>query len=555
MTLASFSPVDPRFTVSRPIPPAALASRWCLLVAFILFLGAACTQSAPVAEIRAPSPAQRAPDVVLRAMASVLISEAPERKTPPVKSIEISPNPVVVDPGDGIQLSAQAFGPEGQPLSDVEFVWTTADLKAGTITRDGEFQAANRPGAFENSISVMGIQNTPDGIKYAQESISITIVGEASAPTLSSVEIVPANPTILSRQIYRLRAVGLDQDGLVIPGVSFVWKLNVPRLGHVNDIGYLTVEGEVGKYREAVTLTAIWEGVKVSATTDVSVVSTPKADDFLSVQALPQRFFLEPGDRLQLKAVALNGLGELVAGTQLRWSVQNAKAGTIDGKGNFIAGTTSGVYTEAVRVEAVVPGERGFVRAVDFASVVIKRKRASSRLSAVSVYPPKVVLAPNGRVNFVAMPISESGEPAENVTISWGTLKEEVGKFADFGAFTGGNSRGNHPDALLVTVTQRFGDDEITKTKAVDVAITGTLTSAEIHPAMAIVTPQRTAHFSVTGWDENKIELAGLVVVWSLSDDNVGTIDAFGNFTAGPTAGVYKDVIRAKIIQAPTGGR
>ena len=66
---------------------------------------------------------------------------------------------------------------------------------------------------------------------------------------------------------------------------------------------------------------------------------------------------------------------------------------------------------------------------------------------------------------------------------------------------------------------------------------------------MATLAPGKTVHFSLTGWDENDIHLPGLVVLWSVSDESIGDIDAFGNFTASETPGLYQDAIRAEVIQ------
>ena len=132
-----------------------------------------------------------------------------------------------------------------------------ADLRAGSITKDGLFQAGTSPGVFEDSVTVTGIQNTPDGIKFAGALGSITMVGEADSPTLATVEIIPEAPTLLTHQIYRMRAFGFDKGGQLIPGVSFVWKLNDPALGRLNEIGYLTVEADEGVFQGAVTVTAM----------------------------------------------------------------------------------------------------------------------------------------------------------------------------------------------------------------------------------------------------------------------------------------------------------
>ena len=535
-------------------PLAAFAGRssirlWAPAACFLAVLAASCSQSAPGDEPQTATRQPETPENRIVATASVLISEEPERPTPAIDSIEISPSTIVVDLGEAIQLSAQAFEAAGQPLSEVELIWATVDPRAGSVSREGKFQAGTTPGAFENSISVTGIQNTPDGIRFDSVFASVTIVGQVQRAELANLVIVPDDPTLFKRQIYRLRALGFDENGLVIPGVSLVWSLNDARLGRLNEIGYLTVEGDEGIYPEGVSVTGIWAGVRMLASTDINVVSAPEADDILNVHALPQRFFLESGDRLQLRAVALNGLGELVAGTELRWTMADPRAGTIDGAGDFIAGGEPGIYTEAVKLEAVVPGERGFVRATDFASVVVSQKRTSGLLHAVAVVPETVILPQGGRATLAAHAVDEAGEPAENVVTSWEVLKSGVGEISALGGFKAGEAPGIYSEALRLSVRQRVGDEDITRTKTVNVVITGTLFRAGVHPDLVVVAPGRTVHFSSTGWDENDVALPGLVVIWSVTDDLIGTIDAFGNFTAGREAGLYEDAIRAEIVQ------
>ena len=520
-----------------------------LIAALALALSVACSTGSPAKEPIVSRQPPKAPEYTRVITASVLITDVPDSPAPTIDSIKVSPTVVVIDLGESVRLYAEAFGSAGQPLADVEFVWFAADPRAGSVTRDGRFQAGTNPGVYANSISVTGIQNTQEGIKYAGASANITVVGEARLSRLSSVLIIPGSPPLLRQQIHRMRAFGFDEDGVVIPGASFVWSLNNPTLGRLNDIGYLTVEGHEGPYRDAVSVTGIWDGVKVSATTDILVITTPKADDFLDVQVLPQRFFLDLGDHLQLRAVALNGLGELVAGTELRWSLVDSGAGTIDGRGNFIAGNTPGVYTNAVRVEALVPGESGFVRAEDFASVVVRRQEPRRIMSALSVVPQTVVLSPGGRATLVVRPTDETGETPKEFDISWTVLKPECGQVNETGVFTASDVPGICPDALQVTVAQHLDVEVAELSRTVNVIITGALTIVEVHPALAVVASGRTVHFSITGWDENNNILPGLVVIWKVTDESVGTIDAFGNLTAGQVPGLYQDAIRAEVIQ------
>ncbi len=519
------------------------------LVLLALTVATACSSSDPAPVTGAAfQPVPDTTTVVKHASASVLITSGGQ-DLPAIRTVEIVPETIVLDKGESVPLSARAFGPDGEPLADVDFVWAVSDPRAGDIQRGGEFEAGNTPGVFSHAVSVTGVQNTVDGIQYAIGSAGVTVIGEPTVSRLKSVVILPSDPTVSAGQIFRLWAVAFDQNGLVIPGVSLTWEVNDPSLGRVNDIGYLTVEGDEGRFADAATVTARWEDIEISATTDVVVLSTRNADDFINVQVLPQRFFLEPGDRLRLRAFALNGLGELMTGTQLRWSMERPGAGIIDGNGMFVGGDTPGVFTEAVRVEAIVPGESGFIRAEDFASVVIQVEQSARHLESVKVLPRSVIVGPGGRTLLLAQPVDRYGSPAEDVSISWEAVQADVGEIDENGSFTATGRPGTYPGALNVRAEQTADGEVITKTAAVDVVITGTLTALEVRPALATISPGKTVHFSLTGRDENGFNLTGLVALWSVSDERIGTIDAFGNFTAGDVAGHYQDAIQVEVKQ------
>ncbi len=519
--------------------------------AFLLLAALACSQDSPAADAIprfAAAPAPTPAGIRAVAVASVIVTDAPEIVAPTIDRIEISPAPIVVEPGETVQLSATAFDSNGRILHDVRFVWTSPDARVGEISDDGRFLAGASPGVFDGSLSVTGIQDTPAGVQYSSAQTSVTVVGEAYVPRLVSVDFVPDRPAVLRQQIYRMRAIGLDEDGVVIPGVSFDWKLNDPSVGRINEIGLLTVVADGGTYKGAVTVTGMWAGVEIAAVTDILVFITPRADDFLNVHALPQRFFVEPGDKVLLRAVALNGLGRIEAGTELRWNMVDERAGTIDGGGNFIAGAATGVYAEAVRVEAVLPGESGFVRAEDFASVVVRRKGLRG-LHTISVQPGTVVSVPGGRATLFVTASDKFGQPADDVGVTWEVLVEEAGEITEFGGLTVGSNPGIYESALRVTAEQWLDGELVTRSKTGDVVITGTLTRSEVEPSLATVAPGKTIHFSLTARDENSIEIPGIVVIWKLADDRAGTIDHFGNFRAGDIPGMYNDVIRAEVIQ------
>ena len=110
--------------------------------------------------------AERAPKTTtlsLSANASVLITSTPEDSAVKVARVRPFPASIVLEPGEVVELDADAFGSAGEPLSEIDFVWAVADPRAGAIRQERRFQAGSTPGVFDNAVTVTGTQNTPRG--------------------------------------------------------------------------------------------------------------------------------------------------------------------------------------------------------------------------------------------------------------------------------------------------------------------------------------------------------------------------------------------------------
>ena len=528
------TPADPTDMVPAFRTPLSMVRGGCGLAALLLLAlsivgGCGTNTAAPAARGLPPAEEPSTRTVTRFATASVLIVGDSNAAAAALDRIVFSPDPLVLDVGESVQLSATAIDAAGRSLDHADFVWATGDPRAGFVDSDGWFVAGSSPGTFESAISVTVVLKEFEATAYQNRLVPAIVVGERQTARLAKVTIFPESPTVLDQQIYRLRATAFDPNGLLIPGVSLQWKLNDPSLGRLSPTGFLTVSGGEGLYYDAVTVSATLGGRTVSATTNVDVVRTPRTDEFMTVEALPQRFFLDPGERMQLRAVALNGLGELISGTVLRWSVSDPAAGTIDGQGVFLAGQTPGIYTEAVLVEAIVPGERGFVRAVDFASVVICEERGSRYMAALAIIP-------------------------ESVSLEWRMLDPRAGKVDVNGGFQVSDDPGIYPESVQVVITQEIDGIATTMAETVGVTIAGSMARAEVQPELVTLAPGQSVRLLVIAVDENGARLPGLPVEWAVSDESIVPIDSFGNFTAGDVTGMFADAITVRLVQTLPNG-
>ena len=220
--------------------------------------------------------------------------------------------------------------------------------------------------------------------------------------------------------------------------------------------------------------------------------------------------------------MALNGLGEIAAGTQLRWAMNNTSAGNIDGTGNFIASKTPGIYTQAIKVEAVISGEEGFITATDYASVVIRDLPSPRTLSTIYPWPHKVTVMPNGLVNLSIRAYDQFGDPIPLDNIEWSIENDVIGTITQNRLFRASNTPGKYPNAIKVIGKQEMKSDIVQISEYLDVTITGKLNRLEIYPNTAILNPGDTVHFSIAGWDENNVELSKLVNRWSHDNEDIG---------------------------------
>lgn len=541
-----------RAGTSRYVGRAILAYAAAVVVALAL---AACSSTdltppaaaPPALEVTRDVP----PAVVKEVFASVRITE-PDKSVGQLDRVVVSPVVVVADSGETVALSAQAYLEDGEIDTGAKLIWIVKDIRAGSINPDGKFTAGIIPGDYPNAISVTATNKTSVGVDQTSELISVTVVGENRPASIASIEVLPAGPAVFSGQLFRMRAIAYDENGFVIPGVSFDWRVNEASLGSVTASGYLNVQGSPGLFTGAVSVTARWQGQNLVEKIDVNVLEERPGPDDMTVQVLPQRVHIKFGDNMQLRAVALNGLGELVTGTQLRWSVDEPQAGSITGGGMFTAGVFPGVYTEAVKVEAIIPGESGVIHAADFASVIVRGDGATRKLDGVVGRPGNVVIGPGGRTILVARAFDPEGHPAENVGIHWEMTDDAAGTINENGSFKASSQPGSYPSSAKVVATQDADGEQIVRSDTVDVSITGLLTIAEISPVTSTVPQEQSVHFMAYGTDENGLLLPGLVVRWGLADETAGSIDAFGNFIATGEPGLYENLVIATVVQPLT---
>jgi len=140
----------------------------------------------------------------------------------PVASVAVSPTSATLIVGETLQLEAQPRDGAGRPLAGRAVTWSTNQPDVATVTSTG-IVAALSPGTATITASSEGRTGTA------------TIV--VQAPTVSRVEVSPANATIRVGGSFRLTATVFDSRGNVIAGARVGWASSNLGIAIVDNTG------------------------------------------------------------------------------------------------------------------------------------------------------------------------------------------------------------------------------------------------------------------------------------------------------------------------------
>ena len=143
----------------------------------------------------------------------------------------------------------------------------------------------------------------------------------------------------------------------------------------------------------------------------------------------------------------------------------------------------------------------------------------------------------------------KNGKTVDTKNTKWHLVNNNIGTLSELGIFKSYNTPGVYPNAIEISLFQDAESGTIEKQSKVDVTITGTLNTGKIYPELGLVETNKTVHFTAVGFDESNVQLHNTIVKWSLTDNSVGEIDQYGNFTAYEKTGLYNNLIKAEILQ------
>jgi uncharacterized protein YjdB len=218
----------------------------------------------------------------------------------------------------------------------------------------------------------------------------------------------------------------------------------------------------------------------------------------------------EAGATLQLKLIAKDDQGQVMAGLAATWGSSDPKVATVvDGK---VTAIKSGQATITARV--------GLINGTTKVTVAVATQ--------VQVVPSKVELVGIGsRALVAARVIDDTGGNVAKAEVTWASSDEKIFKAlpAEGGATADVKAAGFGKGTLTVTRGKLSGTAEVEVKMPVIEAV-------EIAPAEgATVKVGATTKLAATLSARGGQSVAGISVTWASSDEKVATVDAEGTVT------------------------
>lgn len=215
----------------------------------------------------------------------------------PVHSISIEPNPVEMETGDSVQLTAIAYDENGNRIEGQRFEWSVANDRVATVDAEGVLTAKRREDHTVVWAKAGGVE------------------GEATVivrKKVDSIEIQPSSPLIREKEELQLKAVLRDDGGAILEGREVAWSTADENIATVDEQGVLR-----GVAAGVVEIAARHGEVEATASVEVR----PERVHRLEIE--PAEVELVVGESQQFTVRAYNAANEELFGRPLIWTVHD----------------------------------------------------------------------------------------------------------------------------------------------------------------------------------------------------------------------------------------
>ncbi|MGC2637038.1 MAG: Ig-like domain-containing protein [Acidobacteriaceae bacterium] len=297
---------------------------------------------------------------------------------PSLTSIAVTPSAPSIAAGATQQFTATGTYSDGTTGNITSTVtWVSGNTKVATITAAGL-----ATGVASGSASITASLNGVSG--------SATLTVTSSAPTLTSIAVTPATPSITAGATQQFTATGTYSDGTTKNITNSVnWTSSNTSAATINGAGLAT-----GVAAGSSTITASSGGVSGTA------MLTVTANSVTSIAVTPNPATFAAGSTQQFTATATysNGTTQNVTSTAT-WTSSNTSAATIDSSG-LATGVAAGTTTITATINTVSGTSSATVTAASTSGVNITTWHVDNNRSGLNSQETELTPTTVGSTGF-----------------------------------------------------------------------------------------------------------------------------------------------------------
>ena len=343
-------------------------------------------------------------------------------------------NPNVIA-AESEQFTVTAFDRFGNVISGLTSEFSAGDL-AGQIDSSGVFTAATKAGQHEAAIKAMVTQ----GPATKTATVDVTI----EPGQLTEVRLKPETVELNIGESQEFTATAVDTYGNPLPNARLTWRID-QRIGTISASGLVTAGNVAGSYENGVTAAIL--SVEAAA----SVTVNPDSPAEVTVPAV----LVAAGEPVTLEARVVDQYGNAAPTSDIIWSVEDPKAGSISSANTLTAGELARTYPDAVQA-VVRPG--GLTATVAVTIV-------PGPLDRVLVAPDAVAIGIDMSQQYVAAGVDRFGNRISGLDFTW-ALNGEFGTIDTEGLFSSGDAETGQGNSVKATAIQnslvRTGEAAVT---------------------------------------------------------------------------------------------
>ena len=383
--------------------------------------------------------------------------------------------------GETVQLTATVLDGNGQPVEGAVVTWQSSDESVATVSAQGLVTAVRN-----------GVTRIWATSGSAMSSISLKIMQSAG-----SIVIEPLEATLISLgETVQLSAKVLDGNGQLVEGAVVDWQSSDEAVATVSAQGLVTAVKN-GVARITATSGSASSGVDVTVMQSAgSIVIAPMEATLMSI-----------GATVQLEATVLDGNGQPVEGAVVTWHSSEESVATVSVQGLVMA-----VRNGVTRIWATSDSA--------MSSIAVKVMQSAG---SIVIAPMEATLMSIGAtVQLTATVLDGNGQPVAGAVVIWQSSDEAVATVSAQGLVTAVRNG-------VARITARSGS----ASEDIEVTVMQSAGSIVIAPDIAtLMSIGATVQLESTVLDGNGQPVAGAVVIWQSSDEEVATVSAQGLVTA-----------------------